>query len=276
MISRRGFLKIGATALCASGAMPPLAAAQEKKRIPIGLQLYSVRRECKKDLVQTVEAVARMGYDAVEFAGYYGRDAKALRKLLDDNGLKCCGSHIGVGSFVGDNLARTIDFHKTLGNRFLICPGLPRKYRASRQAWLDTAKLFDETAAKLKPHGLRCGYHNHSVEFKPLGGEMPWDTFFGNTSKDVVMQLDVGNCMGGGGDPVAILKKYPGRAATLHCKESGGGGVVGAGKAPWKEILALCAAAGGTEWYIVEFGGSPHGVFECARRSLENLRKMSG
>jgi sugar phosphate isomerase/epimerase len=81
--------------------------------------------------------------------------------------------------------------------------------------------------------------------------------------------------MGGGGDPVAILRKFPGRATTVHLKESGGGGVVGEGKVKWKEILDLCSTTGGTQWYIVEFGGSPHGPIECARRCLANLRKMT-
>jgi sugar phosphate isomerase/epimerase len=274
MISRRGFLKIGATALCASGAAP-LVAAPEKKRIPIGLQLYSVRGECKKDFPGTVEAVAKMGYEGVEFAGYYGRDAKALRKLLDDNGLKCCGSHIGVGSFVGDNLAGTIDFHKALGNRFLICPGMPGKYRKSKQGWLEAAKLFSDTAAKLKPHGLRCGYHNHTGEFKPLDGEKPWDIFFGHTPPEVVMQLDIGHCLNGGSDPAAVLKQYPGRAATVHVREVGGDSVVGQGKVAWADVLAACQTVAGTEWYIVELGGSRLGAMECARRSLEGLRKLT-
>ncbi|MFP4057799.1 MAG: sugar phosphate isomerase/epimerase family protein [Candidatus Brocadiia bacterium] len=277
-LSRRDLLRLGAAAGLAAAGARPLAAEPEKQRpIPVGLQLYSVRGECKKDFAKTIETVGKLGYDGVEFAGYYGWDRKpeALRQLLDDNGLRCCGTHTSLNSLLGDDLGRTIELHKTLGNRFLIVPSLPRKYHEDKAAWLETAKLFDGLAAKAKPHGLRVGYHNHAYEFKPIdGGPCGWDLFFSNTCDDVVMQLDTGNCMGGGGDPLAILRKYPGRAATVHLKERGGQGVVGAGSVPWKDVFTLCRTIGGTEWYIVEFGGSSLGAFECARRCLENIRTI--
>ena len=122
-ISRRTFFKSSATVAALATAHPARLFAAESyggNKIPFGLQLYSVRNECAKDLVGTVTAVAKMGYKGVEFAGYYGRDAKTLRKLLDDVGLKCCGTHTGLDTLLGDNLAKTIEFNKTLGNSFLI------------------------------------------------------------------------------------------------------------------------------------------------------------
>jgi sugar phosphate isomerase/epimerase len=90
------------------------------------------------------------------------------------------------------------------------------------------------------------------------------------------MQLDTGNCLGGGGDPVAVLKRYPGRATTIHLKEHGGprGAPVGEGDMPWKEIFELCESTGGTEWYIVEQESYATAPLEVVRRCLENLRKM--
>src|SRR5438046_2699479 len=120
-ISRRQFIKTSGGALAIMG-MPAadLLAAESYggNKIPFGLQLYSVRNECAKDLVGTVTAVGKMGYKAVEFAGYHGRDAKTLRKLLDDVGLKCCGTHIGLETLLGDKLPQTIEFNKILGNKF--------------------------------------------------------------------------------------------------------------------------------------------------------------
>ena len=95
--------------------------------IPIGLQLYSVRDDCEIDLPSVLKAVGGMGYDGVEFAGYYGRTASELRQMLDDNGLKCCGTHTGLETILGDELEKTIAFNQTLGNKFLIVPGLPRE-----------------------------------------------------------------------------------------------------------------------------------------------------
>jgi len=101
-------------------------------RIPIALQLYSVREECAKDLVGTIKAVAEMGYEGVEFAGYYGRDAKELRGILDDFRLKVAGTHIGINTLLGDELEKTVEFNSILGNKFLIVPGLPEEYRNSK------------------------------------------------------------------------------------------------------------------------------------------------
>jgi sugar phosphate isomerase/epimerase len=253
-LSRRDFIKVGAAGTLAAAAGCEMLGLKSK-RIPIGLQLYAVRDQCAKDLAGTVKQVAELGYEGVEFAGYYDWSAKDLKKLLDDNGLKCCGTHTGLDTLLSDELEKTVAFHQTLENRFLIVPGLPGNRRDSAQAWLDTAHLFNEIAGKLKPFGMYCGYHNHAVEFESMDGKIPWDIFFGNTVEDVVMQLDVGNGMHGGADPVAILKKYPGRARTVHTKpysKTNDTAVIGRDDAPWPEIITLCKTIGGTEWYIVE------------------------
>src|SRR6266568_9419529 len=153
-ISRREFLQTSATAAAAAfAATTPInlfaADSYGGNKIPFALQLYSVRNECAKDLDGTVAAVAKMGYKAVEFAGYYGRDAKSLRKLLDDLGLKCCGTHIGLDTLLGDNLPKTVEFNHTLGNPFLIVPSLPGKYTKNRQSWQEAADLFSELADKV-------------------------------------------------------------------------------------------------------------------------------
>lgn len=285
-VSRRGFFatSAAAAAMLASGAD---AAAQAQKlrwttrtirrRAQVGLQLYSVRNDCGRDLPGTIAAVAKMGYKGVEFAGYYNRTATQLRKMLDDNGLLCCGTHTGLDTLLGDNLANTIEFNKTLGNKYLVVPSLPGKYRGSHQAWLETAKLFNELAEKVKPQGMLVGYHNHSAEFKAIDGKLPWDTFCGNTSKDVIMQLDLGNAMRGGADPLPYIYRYPGRAITVHVKEfskTNDKALVGEGDIPWKAFFALCKAVGGTEWYIVEQESYAYPPLECVKRCLINLRKM--
>ena len=104
-------------------------------KIPIGVQLYSVREDCTKDLPGVLAAIAKMGYEGVEFAGYYNRNAEELRALLDENGLKCCGTHIGIQTLLGDALEPTVEFNKTLGNKYLIVPGLPADYTNSKAAW---------------------------------------------------------------------------------------------------------------------------------------------
>ncbi|MCD6444490.1 sugar phosphate isomerase/epimerase [Candidatus Bathyarchaeota archaeon] len=249
-------------------------------KIPIALQLYSVREECARDLEKTLKAVADMGYDGVEFAGYYGRSAEELRRMLDELGLKVAGTHIAIDTLLGDELEKTIEFNRILGNKFLIVPWLPESMRNSKEAWLKTAKLFNEIAEKLKPEGMYVGYHNHHIEFKPMNGETPWDIFFKATVPEVVMQLDTGNAMYGGvtSDGVLeIIKRYPGRAMTVHLKEyssTNPKALIGEGEMKWREFLKLCETVGGTEWYIIEQESYAYPPLECVRRCLENLKKI--
>jgi len=250
-------------------------------RVRIGLQLYSVRDDCAKDLPGTLKAVAKMGYEGVEFAGYYNYPAKELRKMLDDLGLVCCGSHLGFATLLGDELPKTVEFNRILGNRFLICPGLPEERRNSRAAWLGTAHIFDGVAARLEGEGMLTGYHNHWIEFGPMDGELPWDTFFGNTRSDVVMQMDTGNAMNGGADPVPFLERYPGRAITVHLKEYLKGhslgydaAIIGEGETRWNDVFRVCETIGKTEWYIVEQENYAKPPLECVDLCLKALIKM--
>ncbi|MFO7946431.1 MAG: sugar phosphate isomerase/epimerase [Armatimonadota bacterium] len=246
-------------------------------KIPIALQLYSVREDAKEDLPGVLEQVAGMGYQGVEFAGFYGWEAEEIRSMLDDNGLVCCGSHQGIDTLLGDELLKTAEFNATLGNPFLICPGLPEEYRDSRDAWAKTADLFNEIAERLRPMNLWTGYHNHFHEFTEMDGELPWDTFFSNTDSDIVMQLDTGNALKGGGEITQFLERYPARALTVHVKEfSEGEGkpVVGEGDTDWDRVFELCETVGATRWYIVEQESYAYEPLECVERCLQNLREM--
>ncbi len=274
-LSRRDFL--GRSALGVAGTALGLgisgaavqAAAQS---IPVGLQLYSVRDQAAKDLPGVLSTVAKIGYKGVEFAGYHGRTAKDLRKMLDDNGLVCCGTHTPYESILPGALPETIEFNKTIGNKYLIVPWMEGK---SKQAWLDKAKLFNELVPKVKAAGMYIGYHAHAHDFDKFEGESAWDLFFGTTKAEVVMQLDTSNCRDGGADPVAVLQKYPGRAITIHLKANGAGAeaVIGEDKVPWKEVFAFCESKGQTQWYIVEHESSKDPM-DAVKRCFEALKKM--
>ncbi len=262
---------------CMAGAGFAGILSAAKTKVPIGVQLYSVRDLCKKDFEGTLAGVAKIGFNGVEFAGYYDKSAAELKKLLDANGLKCCGTHTGIDNIMGDKLAATIEFNKIIGNKFLIVPGLPEKYRASRQAWLETAKIFNEASQKVRAQGLYVGYHNHTAEFKMLDGERPWDTFFKNTDKAVVMQLDIGHIVHGGADPVEVLKQYPGRALTVHVKEWSStkkDALVGDGDVKWPAVFKACESKGATEWYIVEEESGAYPGLTGIEESLKRLKKM--
>lgn len=273
-VTRRQFISRAALATAALAATSPgsaLFAAQDKK-LPVGLQLYSIRQQAEKDLSGMLKSVSKIGYKGVEFAGYYGHSAKDIRKMLDDNGLVCCGTHTALETIQKDKLAQTIEFNQTIGNKFLIVPWMEGK---SKQEWLDKAKLFNEVADKVRSDKMAVGYHAHAHDFHEFEGMSAWDIFFGNTKPEVVMQLDTSNCREGGADPVAVLKKYPGRARTIHLKASGGGpdAVVGEDKVDWKEVFAFCEGPGKTEWYILEHESGTNPL-EAVKRSYEALHAM--
>jgi sugar phosphate isomerase/epimerase len=193
--------------------------------------------------------------------------------MLDDLDLVTCGTHTPYESVLADKLAETIEFNRTLGNKFLIVPSMTGK---TRQEWLDKAKLFNELADKVKAEGMFVGYHAHAHDFEKIEGESAWDIFFGNTKPEVIMQLDTSNCRDGGADPVAVLKKYPGRTKTIHIKAHGGGpeAVYGEDKIDWKGVFEYCESKGGTQWYVVEHETSQDPI-DAIRRAYAALKQMN-
>jgi len=266
-LSRRGILKSGLAACAGVLSFDKIAKGTEEvnkpaevkkaiKEIPVGLQLWTVRTECAKDFPGTIAKVAKMGYKSVEFAGYYEHSAKDIRKMLDDNGLMCCGSHTAIDLLSNEKLAATMEFNRAIGNKYVVVPYLDRQKLKTKEEWLAKAKIFNELADKTRSEGVNIGYHAHKGDFLPIEGETPWDILFGNTSKEVFMQLDTGNTMQGGADPVAILKKYPGRSLTIHLKEysaTNNKALIGQGEVKWQDVFAVCELTGGTQWYIMVY-----------------------
>ena len=273
-VTRRAFLSRSTAGVAgATLGLGRLAqAAPAGRRVPVGLQLYSVREQCAKDLPGVLAAVAKVGYQGVEFAGYHNRSAKDLRKMLDDLGLVTCGTHTPYESVLGDKLKETIEFNRVIGNKFLIVPWMEGK---TKQEWLDKARLFNTLADQVKSAGMSVGYHAHAHDFEKFDGESAWDLFFGNTKPEVIMQLDTSNCRDGGADPVVVLKKYPGRARSIHLKASGGGpeAVIGEDKVDWKAVFAFCESQGKTEWYVVEHETSKDPI-DAVKRNFAALKAM--
>ena len=254
------------------------AAAAATGKIPVGLELWSVRQQCEKELPAVLRAVAQMGYQSVELAhSYYGHDEAAWRKLLEENGLKSCGMHMGLPALQGDAFDKTVEIHKAIGTPYLIVASLPQKSLASLPAIVETGKQFNELAERLAPHGMKIGYHCHGGDFAKVDGRTAWELFGENTKSDVLLQLDIGNCLGGGGDPIGMLKKFPGRSVSLHIKDYGGkpGAVFGEGTVNWPEVFEICETTGGTKQYIIEEEGrSGPEALEDVRRAFQNFRKM--
>src|SRR5688500_1776670 len=155
-LSRRTFLS--------AAAMPVVLSAQGKK-IPVGLELYSVRKALAEDLMGTVRGVAKMGYQGVEFYSPYFQwtpeKAKEVRKLLDDLGIRCYSTHNGAQSFAPENLVKAIELNRILGSKFIVMAGAGRV--TGLDGWKGVADRLTQGAEKFKAAGIRAGFHNHAL-----------------------------------------------------------------------------------------------------------------
>jgi len=275
-MTRRTFLSMAAAAPFAASA------ALRGATVPVGLELYSVRGELAKDLLGTVAAVGKMGYEVVEFYSPYlqwtPETAKSVRKVLDDTGLKCPSTHNGGQSFTPDGLKKAIELNQIIGSKSLIMASAPRA--TGIDAWKTLADQLTAISAQLKPLGMTTGYHNHQVEWRPIDGKRPMDVIAAGTPKDVVLQFDVGTCLEVGADPIAWIKANPGRIKSVHCKDwkAGDGYNVpfGEGDAPWKAIFAAAESTGGVEFYLIEqeTGATMGGELPMVQRCLDNWKKL--
>ena len=273
-LTRRTFGQVAVSGLASSATL--LA----QKKVPIAVQLYSIRQIAEKDLPGILAQVAKLGFKGVEFAGYYGHEAPAVRKMLDQNGLKVAGTHTGLDTLLGDNLAKTLEYNKTIGNKNLIVPSMPGKYRQGGiEGWKEAAKVFNEISDKVKGQGFVVGYHYHAVEFEKVAGatETPFDAFFQTAKPDVKVQLDVGHARRAGADPVEVIKKYKGRVVSIHIKEynpNNPEAPLGDGLVQWKDVFNTLESSGGIEWYIVEEEGKSCKEYDCISGALSRLQKM--
>ncbi|MBO4367843.1 MAG: TIM barrel protein [Clostridia bacterium] len=227
-------------------------------RIPFACQMFSVHKALADDFEGTVRAVAKAGYTGVEFFGGLARPAAQVKAILEETGLKIVGWHSSVDDFSEENFAKTIAYHKELGNKSVVIPGLPAEMTSSAAAWHKTAAFFTKLAARLADEGMWTGYHNHFTEFTPVDGEIPWDILASETPAAFALQIDNGNAMHGGADPMVWLKKYPGRARTFHFKphsaEKGFDVTPGVDDdIPWQATVDELIRQGATEWVIAEY-----------------------
>lgn len=271
--SRRCFLAFTAV-------MPWAWRAGAATAIPMGIEMYSVREALAKDPQGTVRAIAEMGYQGLEFYAPYFEwshaQAKEMKKLMDDLGIRCFSTHNGADYFKKENIQKAIDLNLILGSKYVVMASSDPK--PGLDGWKEVADALNFAAETLEPAGLKAGYHNHQLEFTPVDGVRPMAILAKNTKPSVMLQLDVGTCLEVGSDPVAWIRANPGRIRSVHCKdwspETGKGYSVlfGEGKADWKGIFAAASSVGGAEYYLIEQEGSRLSELETAKRCLEAYR----
>lgn len=244
----------------------------------IGLQLYSIKELTQQDLLGTLKQVAKIGYDGVEFAGYFNTPAKELKKAMDDLGLMQAGSHLGIDLLM-NQLEATLAYSKELGDPYVVCPYLPTEMRNSADACKRTADAFNKIGAKCKEYGMQFYYHNHDFEFEKYDGEHALDIFVNNTDPDHLhIELDTFWVEYVGLRSVDFIKKYGKRCSILHIKdmkslEDKRNTEIGKGIMDFKEITTLGKSLD-VKWFTIEQEEFEGDQLEAVEEGFHYLRSI--
>ena len=299
--SRRTFIKKSTLALVGSSVLSKIPFANPlhlKDNEIVGIQLYSVRDDMKKDPLGTLKQLAAMGYKNVEHANYndrkfYGYTPVEFKKILDDLGMKMPSGHTVMGNLHWDETKKqftdlwkyTVEDAAILGQQYVISPWLDNRYRKDRNALLGFMEVFNKSGELCNKSGMKFGYHNHDFEFsEKLDGQVLYDIMLSNTDpKLVIQQLDTGNLYNGGANAMEVVKKYPGRFLSLHVKDeiaaaSGNekyeSTILGAGIVNVKEVIDEVRKTTKNVHYIIEQesyqGKTP---LDCAKEDLAVMKK---
>jgi sugar phosphate isomerase/epimerase len=246
----------------------------------VGIQLYTFRDVTKDDLLGTIRKVAEIGYEAVEFAGYFGHSAKEIRKVLDDCGLKAPSAHIPLPFAEPDkfesDLKAQIEFALELGLEYVITPAAPFREIADEAGLESLFDMIDRASRLVTEAGLKYGYHNHDFEFRTIGGRPIIDRLLERIPAErLVAQFDLGWVHVAGQSPAEYLRRYKGRVPIVHFKDFVQGrddAEIGRGAVGYDAVLPAALDAG-VEIIIVEQERFDKSPFESAAISLEFFRK---
>lgn len=275
------------------------------KKFKVGLQLYSVRDKMEVDMEKTLKAVKEMGYDYVEFAGYFGKSAEEVKALLDKYGLECPSVHQGYGVFL-ENPEENVEYLKTIGAKYCAVPWMGMENQKGNPDFELAVANIKKVAKLLKDNGIQMLYHNHDFEFEKFEDKYLLDWLYETVGLDLLKpEIDTCWVKYAGEDPCAYLEKYAGHIDVVHlkdfvCKEFACGPVyalidnsgkekapkktpeenefrfkhVGGGLQNFNEILASAEKAG-AEYVIVEQDQwYEDDNLELARKSREYLKSL--
>ena len=279
-ISRRNFLQNGAFGLTAvaMGAGRGFDLFGQPLGIPIGLELWTVRRELEEDFVGTLKKVAAIGYKSVEMFSFYDRRASEIRRILGDIGLTCPSAHY-VTPMMKSGWEKHIEYAGEVGIQYMVCAILDPSERRSLDDYRKLADLFNKVGEQCKKAGIQFAYHNHNFEFKSYGGVLGYDELLRRTDPDLMkLQMDCFWVTHAGRDPVAYFRRLGERIHLLHIKDLKAGNPptttmdprvglfaeVGRGEINWTRIFNAARNTGVKHYYVEQD--------ECERPPLESIK----
>ena len=280
MFNRRGFLRLSIAAAGGLAGARLLAA----ERRSLGAQLYTVRQDAARDLPAVLEAVRKIGYTEVEtYWDIYGHPPAELRRMIYDHGLTAPSGHFDYGG-----LDSKIDYAKSLGVQYVICPILPESMWLTLDGYKRAADQFNLWGETIHQGGMQFGFHNHNYEFRRFGDITGFETMMSRCDpKLVCIEMDCYWITQAGGDPQQMFRQYRNRIKLLHLKDRKPGfptsqmkdaaaehfTEVGAGTIHWQEILAV-AEKNGVKHLFVERDSGDLPAMESLRISYQNLQKI--
>jgi sugar phosphate isomerase/epimerase len=276
-MKRRNFIKTTIAGATAAIVVPSLACSSAERKT--GLILYTVRNEMDKDAEGTLDRIAETGYNWLEAASYadgkfYGRKPADFRRMIESRGMELISSHNGLNH---DNLDEVVGAASEAGLQYLVIPSLPHQWINSADALKKTADFMNMAGKKCREKGMKLGFHNHTVEFEPVEGQVPMDVFLDNTDADLVtFQLDLAWITKSGNEPLEYFDKYPGRFELWHVKdlsEDGQDATLGEGTMDFKPIFAGAATAGMKYFFIEQDNCRTHTPLESIEISRNYLLK---
>ncbi|WP_226581352.1 sugar phosphate isomerase/epimerase family protein [Halobacillus litoralis] len=242
--------------------------------IPFAVQLYTLRNETAEDFPGTLKKVAELGFDAVEFAGFGGLEAKEVKRLLDELGLKAASSHVPLDE-LKNNLDKVIQDQKTIGSEYIVCPFIEDRSEEDYKQLIQDLKTIGDSCKK---EGLTLCYHNHDFELEPFNdGRLPLDVILEETEGQVEAEFDIYWLKKAGEQPSTWMDRYKGRTPLIHLKdmtvddeqffaELGTGGV------DLDTVLSL-GEKSGVKWWIVEQDESRRNPIESLEISMYYLKE---
>ena len=281
--------------MAASSLITSNVFANHHNKVPLGIQLWTVKAEAEKDLEGTLRKVHAAGFRDIEFAGYYGRDPAALAKLMKDIGFTLVSTHAGA-SDIAKNGDKIIADARALGLKYVVCssPGVsPEKDKLPWEErmkavdlsdWKWNADLFNKFGKQVSDAGMTFGYHNHSAEFKKFDGKTAFEHLYDMTdAKHVKIELDVGWVVVAQQDPIAILNKYKDRVIALHVKDVAkrespdkdpASVALGEGVIDWKKVIGTAKANGTKAFFYEQEAPYTRPVLESVKISGDYLKKL--
>ncbi|HYC30197.1 MAG TPA: sugar phosphate isomerase/epimerase family protein [Chitinophagaceae bacterium] len=281
--SRRDFIKH--SALVSAGLMiGPEAFFKTSGKI--GLQLYTLRDQLSKDVAGVIAQVAQLGYQEVETFAYanrkqHGMSIAEFDQLLKKNNLQTPSGHYSLRSFLfqdkDDEMKQVIEDAKQLGQQYVVVPYLQAEDRQTLDAYKKLAARLNHGGQMCRDAGMQLAYHNHNFEFQPMDGSTGFDVLLNDTDKSLVQfEMDLYWVSYAGKDPIALMKKNPGRFSLWHVKDMDKTSErhfteVGNGVIDFKKIFD-CKKKAGMQHFFVEQDVSA-APLQSIKTSIDYLKK---